>query len=149
MNVNLLDWLNEGRLKPHKTSKSEITQLLAVFDRDFADAQVRALSTDRKFTTAYNAALMIAIAALVASGYRAASKGHHYWTIRSLAFTLQPDAVMIETFDKFRRKRNTIDYERIGMVSEKEVGEMLSLAKSLRDSFEAWLRKNHHELLRE
>lgn len=147
MKLSLEDWLNEGRLRQHKTSKSEIKQLLAVFARDMADAQSNAISTDRRFATAYNAALTVSTAALAASGYRAAGEGHHYWLIQSLAFTLQLDTETIEEFNRFRRKRNTIDYERIGTVSEKEVLEMLELAKSIRGKLEIWLREDYPELV--
>jgi hypothetical protein len=145
--VSLQSWLSEGKLKAHKTSKSEITQLLSVFDRDLADAQVKTLSADRRFAIAYNAALMVSIAALAAGGYRASGEGHHYWTIQSLAFTLQLDARTINKFNKFRQKRNISDYERTDVVSEQEVAEIIALAQELRQSVVQWLRKNHPELL--
>ena len=144
--MSLTDLANEGRFKAHNSSKSEINQLLAVFDRDMADAQIVNLSTDRRFIMAYSAALTIAIAALAASGYRAASEGHHYWTIQSLAFTLGTDPKTVEKLNKFRQKRNIADYERIGMASEKEVSEMLDLAKRLRLELADWLKNNHPEL---
>ncbi len=145
--MSLQDWLNEERLRTHKTSKKEIEQLFAVFKRDMADAQAEALSTDRRFTTAYNAALMVARAALAASGYRTSGEGNHYWTIQSLAFTLQLDDKPITKFNKFRQKRNISDYEMIGMVSEQEVTEMIALAQELRDMVTEWLKKNHPELI--
>jgi uncharacterized protein (UPF0332 family) len=145
----LQDWLKEGRLKAHKSSKKEINQLLAVFERDLADAQVKTLSADRRFTTAYNAAQMVSTAALAASGYRTASEGHHYWTIQSLALTLQLDARIITKFNKFRQKRNISDYEMTGMVSEQEVTEMIALAKELHIVVVKWLKKNHPELFQE
>jgi len=145
--VSLEDWLNKGRLKQHKTSQNEIKQLLDVFVRDTADAESNTISIDRRFATAYNAALMASTAALAASGYRAAGKGHHYWTIQSLAFTLKMDTDTIEEFNRFRRKRNTVDYERIGSVSQREVLEMLELAKNIRDKLEVWLMQNHPELV--
>ena len=148
MKVSLEDWLSEGRLRQHKTSKNEIKQLLAVFARDMADAQSNAISADRRFATAYNAALTVSVAALAASGFRAAGEGHHYWIIQSLAFTLQLDAGTIEEFNRFRRKRNTIDYERTGAVSEREVLEMLELARNIRGKLETWLRENYPELLK-
>ncbi len=145
--MSLQDWLNEGHLKTHQTSKHEISQLIAVFERDFADAQVKAISTDRRLATAYGAALTLCVAALAASGFQAASEGHHYWTIQSLVFTLQIDAKTIDKFNKIRQKRNISDYERIGMASERDVAEMLSLAKIFQISLEEWLRKNHPELI--
>jgi len=145
--MSLQDLLNEGRLTTHKTSKQEITRLLALFDRDIADAQIKNLSGGRRFATAYNAALMVSTAALAASGYRTSTEGHHYWTIQSLAFTLQLDAKTITKFNKFRQKRNISDYERTGMVSEQEVKEMITLAKKLRAVLVDWLKKEHPELI--
>ena len=89
--MNLQDWLNEGRLRPHKTSKSEISQLLAVFQRDMDDSRSKTISLDRRFATAYNAALTAASTALAASGYHTTGEGHHFITIQSLAFTLNLD----------------------------------------------------------
>jgi len=145
--VSLQDWLNEGRLKAHKTSRKEIEQLFAVFERDMRDAKAEDLSADRRFATAYNAALMAARAALAASGYRTSGEGSHYWLTQSLAFTLQLDTSTITKFNKFRQKRNISDYEMIGMVSEQEVSEMVALARTLRDTVTAWLKNNHPELI--
>ncbi len=145
--MSLHGWLNEGRLKTHTTSQKEIEQLFAVFERDIADARAENLSTDRRFTTAYNAALMGARVALAASGYRTSGEGNHYWTIQSLAFTLQPDTKTIKKFNKFRQKRNITDYEMIGMISEQEVTEMIALAQELHDIVTEWLKKNHPRLI--
>ena len=147
--MSLQDWLKSGRFKAHKTGSREIAQLLAAADRDLADAHVHALSADRRFATAYSTALLSATAALAASGYRAPQEGHHYWTIQSLAFTMRLDGKTIEKLDKFRKKRNISDYEMTGMVSEQEVGEMLSLAQDLRAAVEKWLHAHHPELMRE
>ena len=147
MKVSLQDWLNEGHLKAHKTSRKEIEQLFAVFERDIKDAGAEDLSADRRFATAYNAALMAARAALAASGYRTSGEGGHYWTIQSLVFTLQLDTSAITKFNKFRQKGNISDYEMIGMVSEQEVREMVALAKTLRETVVAWLKNNRPELV--
>ena len=147
MTVSLQDWLNEGRLKSHKTSRKEIEQLFAVFERDMADAKAVGLSADRRFATAYNAALMAARAALAACGYRTSGEGGHYWTIQSPTSTLQLDNRTIRKLNKFRQKRNISDYEMIGMVSEQEVSEVVTLAQELRDMVTVWLKKNHPELI--
>ncbi len=147
--MSLEDWLNEGRLKTHKTSRQEITDLLRAADRDLADSQVQGLSSDRRFATAYSAALLVATLALAASGYRAQREGHHYWSIQSLAFTMELDAKTIDLLNAFRRKRNIADYERVGMVSEQEIKKMVALAKELRTMVVEWLKKNHPELLGE
>jgi hypothetical protein len=120
---------------------------LKAVDRDLADSQVKGLSGDRRFATAYSAALLVATMALAASGYRAQKEGHHYWSIKSLAFTLKLDAGTISQLDVFRRKRNIADYERIGTVSVQEINKMVALAKKLRAMAVVWLEKNHPELI--
>jgi hypothetical protein len=145
--VSLQSWLESGQLRAHKTSKHEIAELLKAVDRDLADSQLQGLSADRRFATAYGAALLVATLALAASGYRAQQEGHHYWSIQSLAFTLKLDAKTIDQLNAFRRKRNIADYERVGMVSEQEIKKMVTLAKKLHAMVIEWLKKNHPELV--
>ncbi len=145
--VSLQDWLESGQIRAHKTSRSEITELLKAVDRDLADSQIKELSADRRFATAYSAALLVATLALAASGYRAQEKGHHYWSVQSLAFTMKLDTGIITRLNAFRRKRNIADYERVGMVSDQEVKEMDALARQLRDNVIGWLSENHPELI--
>lgn len=116
-------------------------------DRDLADVQVPALSTDWRFNIAYNAALQVATAALAAAGYRAAREAHHYRVIQSLAHTVKVDTKLIDRLDKSRKKRNVGGYERAGVVSEGEVREMVALARQLRESVEEWIRKVNSALL--
>jgi hypothetical protein len=50
----------------------------ALIARDLADAAIAALSADRRFANAYNAALQAANMAIGCAGYRVTSKtGHH------------------------------------------------------------------------
>ena len=98
---------------------------------------------------AHNAALQAAKAALAAGGYRARKEGQRYLVLQSLAFTVRTDAATIKQLDKFREKRNISDYEMAGLVTEQEAGEMIALAKQLRDDVEQWLRAQHPGLARE
>lgn len=145
--MSLQNWFENGQIKAHRTSKYEISELFKAIDRDITDSQVRGLSVDRRFTTAYNAALLVATMALAASGYQAQQEGHHYWSIQSLAFTLEIDAEIIKKLDSFRRKRNITDYERVGTASEEETRKLVTLAKELRVMVVDWLKKNHPELV--
>ena len=145
--MSLQSWLESGQLRAHKISKREIAELLKAVDRDLADSQLQGLSADRRFATAYSATLLVATLALAANGFRAQQEGHHYWSIQSLAFTLKLDAKTIDQLDAFRRKRNIADYERVGMVSDREIKKMIALAKELRAMVVEWLNKNHLELV--
>jgi len=130
--VSLKDWLKNGWLIEHRTSPQEIKDLLSVVDRDLADSRASGLSPDGRLNISYNAALQAAHAALAACGYRSSRDAHHYRVIQSLAYTIEADAMLIIQFDKFRKKRNIGGYERAGLVSDQEAGEMFSLAKRLR-----------------
>lgn len=54
--MSLKDLLAEGRLHTHVTNAAAVAELLAVVERDLADAAIPELSADRRFATAYNAA---------------------------------------------------------------------------------------------
>src|SRR6266852_7463356 len=142
MKTSLQDWLKNGWLNEHKTSRQEIAGLFGVADRDLAACQTPGLINDWGFNIAYNAALQIATAALAASGYQAERANHHYRVIDSLSLTLGTDAGSIKKFDIFRKKRNISDYERADTISASDVEEMRSLAEKLRVDFEAWIKKN-------
>jgi len=53
----------------HKTSKKELNNMRALIARDLADASLAGLSADRRFATAYNAALQAANMAIACAGY--------------------------------------------------------------------------------
>jgi len=44
--MSLKQWADNGWLKPHKTSKEEIANLLAIVERDLADAANESISPD-------------------------------------------------------------------------------------------------------
>jgi hypothetical protein len=147
--MSLEDWLNEGKLQKHTTSREELDRLFGVFERDIQDARAASISVDRRFATAYNAALMVARAALAVSGYRTAGEGTHYLTIHSLAYTIKPDEKTVILFNKLRKKRNITDYEMTGMVSGQDVVETIELAQTLRRSFIDWLNTSRPDLGRD
>jgi hypothetical protein len=146
--MSLDDWKKNGWLIEHRTSPQEIAEILAAVDRDLSACLTPNLDTDWRFNIAYNAALQAATAALAAAGYRAIREMHHYRVIQSLAFTIGADASLLDLFDRLRKKRNIGMYERAGIISDHEAGEMLSLAEKLLASVLAWLRRDHSDLLR-
>ena len=147
--MSLADWLNNSWLVKHESSAEEIAALLAIVERDLADATLAGLSEDWKLNIAYNAGLQAATAAIAAAGYRATREQHHYRTIQSLAFTIGWPVTKIARFDRFRKKRNIGGYEVAGVVSGPEALEMHELAAGLRDDVVAWLRKHHPRLISE
>ena len=101
--MSLSAWLEKGTLHRHQASKNELAGLLALADRNLADAGIKALSPEGRFNCAYGAALTAATIALHAAGYRTNSNlpRHHTVTLHSLEHTLGADAPLINTLDAF------------------------------------------------
>ena len=76
--MNWQQLLAERKVQSHTTSKQEIDGLRALIQRDLTDAALPALSTDRRFATAYNAALQTAKIVIACAGYRVASTPAHH-----------------------------------------------------------------------
>ncbi len=138
--MSLKEWHRNGWLTKHRSSNEEIDGLLGVVERDLHDAATSGLSADWKFGIAYNAILQCALVALVASGYRPARQAHHYRGIQSLRLTLGESPERVQLFDTFRKKRNIVDYECSGTVSDAEAQEILQIAISVRDRLVDWLK---------
>lgn len=145
--MSLSDWLDKGWLEKHRPDRREIRELLGIADRAIADAEVKGISPDARLSLAHNAALQLAIAALIATGYQVGHEAFHYRAIQSLTFTINANLDLVDQLDTFRKKRNISDYERAGAVSEHEAEEMLALAKTLRETVIEWLERNHPELV--
>jgi hypothetical protein len=146
--MTLEELLAEGRLRSHQTSPREVADLLRVVDRDLADAAVPQISADRRFATAYNAALQLATIALHAAGYRAAGIGHHWTTLHVLAQIMGTQVQSLTDYlDNCRAKRNVTDYDRAGEISNQEAEEILAEVRIFRRDLLAWLRQNYPALL--
>jgi hypothetical protein len=145
--MGLHNWLKNGWRTEHRPHCREISELLGAADRDLIDCQAAGLSPDWQFNIAYNSALLSATAALAAAGYRAVREAHHYRVIQSLAHTIRSEPKIILTFDRFRKKRNIVGYERMGIISDQEAREMLDLAGNLRMDVIRWIGDDHSELL--
>jgi len=141
-------WVEYGWLKAEPTSREEIAGLLRIVSRDLGDADVEAISDDRRFEAAFSAARTAANIALRACGYRTTTQlGHHLKTVESLEFSLQGDLRLIQKLKVFSKKRNATSYDSAGNVSEQELDQAIQVAQELRRSVIAWLRKNHPELM--
>jgi hypothetical protein len=122
----------------------------ALVARDMADAQVQGLSADRRFATAYNAALQTANMAIACAGYRVTAKtGHHKVTVE--AITLAVGSVVggyADYLETCRRKRNVIDYTRSHVATDSEADEIVNKAPEFNDVVEAWIDSKFPNLKR-
>lgn len=131
--MSLQDWHKFGWVKLHQTSFLELSNLLAIADRDIADATSDALSADWRFGIAYNAALKLCAMMLYDAGFMPEKNLAHYRTLLSLQYTLgehrKADA---EYLDACRIKRNHVEYDYVNGASETEASELVDFAKELR-----------------
>jgi uncharacterized protein (UPF0332 family) len=147
MRVSLRRLLVDGRLRRQKSGRAEVQRLFQVAERDLVDACVEGLSADRRFATAYNAALQLATIVLRSEGYRTAGAGHHATVIESLRAIIGPDVhEAADYLDACRSKRNTVDYDGIGIATEAEVVELVAEARMLQTMVRNWLAEHHPDL---
>lgn len=144
--MTLKQWLNNGWLKPHKTSKDEIKNLLGIVDRDIKDASEGEISADWSFGIAYNAALKLCTVLLYVEGYKAERNLQHYRTIQALPLILGTERKSdADYLDSCRSKRNIVEYDYIGAVTADNALELIEFVKDLKVDVERWLAKNHPE----
>lgn len=146
--MNFESWQAAGRLRPHKTTKEEIRELLSIAQRDLSDAAISELSMDRRFLIAYEAALTLATIPLYCTGFETHGQGHHWLTFKSLPEVMGAEFTeLADHFDVCRTKRNVGMYDRGGQISETEVEELLAEVERFRELVRDWLKRNHSDLL--
>jgi len=112
-------------------------------ERDLKDALIKEISADRRFFIAYNAVLQLAILILYCNGYKPKGSGHHFVTLQSIKEILGKEYYsLIEYFDSCRVKRNILDYDRAGEISENEVEELIEEAMKFKEMVKEWVKRN-------
>ena len=133
--------LAQRKVQSHRTSREELDQLRALVERDLTDAAIAGLSADRRFATAYNAALQTAKMVIACAGYRVASTpGHHRLHFDAAGIALGSSADrFLDYFETSRRKRNIIDYDYAFVATDTEAEEILTEAKAFIAFVEEWI----------
>jgi len=146
--MTLDNLLRIGKLKPHAADKAEIGRLLAAAGRALADAGIERLSSDARLDLAYRAIMQVALAAMLAQGYRPATSepGHHQLIIQALPKTAGIAADRIRVLDGYRAVRNQSDYRGVP-VSDAVAQECLAEARALVDEIRGWLAAHHPRLM--
>ena len=123
----------------------------ALIARDLlADADVAGLSADRRFATAYNAALQEANMTIACAGYRVTAKtGHPKISFDSTRLALGSVADnYADYFETCRRKRNVIDYTHANVATDTETDDIVKRARELCELVEAWIASKWPNLKR-
>lgn len=129
-------------VRPVSPSSDEIKQLLAIAERDIGQARIDSLHLDTRFSLAYNAALQLATAVLRLHGIRIRKAGFHQQTFAELKTRLPAEMRNVaEYFDRARRKRNAAAYDRVNVVSERDVDDLIEQVGAFRAWVEAEVRQ--------
>ena len=128
--------------------KAQLAKLIAAAERNIADAQLKALSTENRFDAAYKAILQLAMVALNANGYRTLTSkpGHHQTAIQTLPLTVGLAQSTVIVLDALRKQRNLSDYSG-DLVPDAAAAECLASARELLAHVRKWLAANKPELL--
>jgi len=144
--MSLTQWHKNGWGRNHKTSKKEISSLFSIVDRSLKDAAGN-ISADARFAIAYNAALQLCTILLYAEGYQPERTRKHYYSIQALPLILGEERKKDAKYlDMCRSKRNIIEYDYAGSVTEEDVDELIDYARELQRDVVDWLNQSHSEL---
>ena len=140
--------LQDNKVHRHATSRKELAEIRRLVARDLADAALAGLSEDRRFATAYNAALQTAKMAIACAGYRVGSvPGHHRLAFEGAKLALgKPAAHLADYFDACRRKRNEIDYTGATVATATEADELMLHTNAFLNLVENWIASNYPSL---
>lgn len=147
--MTLEQWLSNSWLIGIEANAHETQNLLAIAEREIADASIEQISDDGRFTHAYSAVRALCEVALFASGY-SIPKGQrqHERLIASLKFTLGESwSEDVDYFDRCRRLRHKSLYDGTGMASPADARELLQSARKLLTAVRSWLIEHHPRLL--
>jgi len=146
--MSLEQWFSNGWLRRHQSSPQEIANLFNIVGRDLQDAETDALSADWKFGIAYNAALKLCTVLISAEGFRPEKTLQHYRTLLALPLILgEARKADAEYLDTCRAKRNTVEYDRAGIVSDADAAELIEFTRELEKDVREWLKQSHPELM--
>jgi len=140
--------LAEKRVQPEPAKKQELDDLRALVQRNLDDAALTALSSDGRFSMAYNGVRALATIAVRAAGYRVkATGGGHYNTFVAMEAAMGAGCSKLAAyFDTCRQKRNDLNYDAANLASDTEVEELLRQAVHFRQIVESWIHQNHPSL---
>ena len=116
----------------------------AVIRRDLADASLRGASADRRFATAYNAALQAVKMALHVLAIASSALDTTKILLTCLSSRLENLRIRTAiTSTDAGERRNVIDHDDAFVATETEAKEILTKTKDFVGVVEQWIAKNH------
>lgn len=145
MSLNELE--ANGRLRRHETSAQEVADLMRIAEAGLADARVEAVTLDRRFCAAYDAARALADLVLACAGYRTMGAGRHVTVFEALPMAMGEERAELSGYLSIcRARRNVAEYERVGEIMADEVSELIECVEAFRGEVLEWLRERHPSL---
>jgi hypothetical protein len=117
-----------GKLKREPPAAGELEGLRRSGEARLADAPRPELSIESRFDLAYNAAHVLALAALRRMGYRSENR---YLVFQTLPHTLGIPASIWRVLAKSHERRNLAEYEGLLEVDERLVVDLIEAAKAV------------------
>jgi len=129
-------------------SRQTARRLLAGAARHIADAKVKSISAETRFSSAYTAIRMLADLGLHAHGYRTMTSkpGHHQTAIQSLPSTLGVERAVVVRLDALRKQRNLTEYS-ADTIPDATVAQSVAQADALHVIAYDWLNSNRPDLV--
>jgi hypothetical protein len=127
--------------------KQELDNLGSIVTRSLKDVAAPGLSADTRFVLAYDAARTLSLMVVRAEGYRPRSVGGHYNTFLALGTADPAFSALAVYFDTCRMKRNDVEYDFAGGVSDTEADSLLQTVQTFAADVDAWVRVHHPQLL--
>lgn len=119
-----------GQLKTEPPRPDEVIRMLAMANTRLADALMKGVSLEGRFTSAYNAAHVASLAALRLHGFRSENR---FTVFQCLSHTIAWPANKWRVLDLAHQKRNLAEYEGYLEVEESGLKELINITRELID----------------
>lgn len=120
--------LRIGQLKAEPRNPVEAQRMLGMARTRLLDANLTSLSSEGRFTSAYNASHAAALAALRWHGYRSENR---FTVFQCLAHTVNWPASQWRVLDAAHQKRNLAEYEGFLELEESAITELYAVTSQL------------------
>lgn len=133
--MSIEELISAGNIHPFQATQEEIDKAMAIAERDLKIAEsIVEESLDWSYSIAYNAVLQTCRAYMFYLGYRPAATESHKTSIEFMKLSVdEPNKTTVEYFDRVRKKRHRTVYDEVGLVTEREVTQLLSKAREFLD----------------
>ncbi len=147
------DLLSSHVIRPHRFNLTEtrvrVEEMLALAQRDLQYADGGGLPLDLHYVCAYSVIRVAAELVMLSEGFRPDSAmGKHAAVFRFLSVVQGGHwADDAKRFDRARKIRNELEYERPNVATPEQVDELVERASRFLGEVRDWLRRHHADLL--